>query len=67
MGAWAMSGAIALSLQMERPWQTPMPGGTGSFNPLVGTYETSDERYLFRIVGFSGQPTDYTLRFWLTR
>jgi crotonobetainyl-CoA:carnitine CoA-transferase CaiB-like acyl-CoA transferase len=46
MGAWAMSGAIALSLQMQRPWQTPMPGGTGSFNPLVGTYETSDERYL---------------------
>ncbi|MEN8183107.1 MAG: CoA transferase [Myxococcota bacterium] len=45
-GAWAMSAAIALSLQMKRPWGTPMPGGTGSFNPLVGTYETSDGRYL---------------------
>jgi crotonobetainyl-CoA:carnitine CoA-transferase CaiB-like acyl-CoA transferase len=46
MGAWAMSGAIALSLQMNRPWQTPMPGGAGGFNPLVGTYETSDGRYI---------------------
>ena len=46
MGAWAMSGAVALSLQMGRPWQTPMPGGTGSFNPLVGIYETSDDRYI---------------------
>jgi crotonobetainyl-CoA:carnitine CoA-transferase CaiB-like acyl-CoA transferase len=31
---------------MKRPWGTPMPGGTGSFNPLVGIYETSDHRYL---------------------
>jgi crotonobetainyl-CoA:carnitine CoA-transferase CaiB-like acyl-CoA transferase len=46
MGAWAMSAAVALSLQMKRAWSTPMPGGTGSFNPLVGTYETSDERYV---------------------
>jgi len=46
LGAWAMSAGIALSLQMERPWGTPMPGGTGSFNPLVGIYETSDGRYL---------------------
>jgi crotonobetainyl-CoA:carnitine CoA-transferase CaiB-like acyl-CoA transferase len=46
MGAWAMSSAIALSLQMNRPWSTPMPGGTGSFNPLVGIYGTSDERYV---------------------
>jgi len=41
LGAWAMSAGIALSLQMGRPWSTPMPGGTGSFNPLVGIYETS--------------------------
>jgi crotonobetainyl-CoA:carnitine CoA-transferase CaiB-like acyl-CoA transferase len=46
MGAWAMSAAIALSLQMKQPWSTPMPGGTGSFNPLVGIYETADGRYL---------------------
>ncbi len=46
MGAWAMSSAIALSLQMKRPWSTPMPGGSGSFNPLVGMYETADERYV---------------------
>jgi len=45
-GAWAMSAGIALSLQMKRPWSTPMPGGGGSFNPLVGTYETSDGRYI---------------------
>jgi crotonobetainyl-CoA:carnitine CoA-transferase CaiB-like acyl-CoA transferase len=45
-GAWAMSAGIALSLQMKRPWSTPMPGGTGSFNPLVGLYETSDGRYV---------------------
>jgi crotonobetainyl-CoA:carnitine CoA-transferase CaiB-like acyl-CoA transferase len=44
MGAWAMSAAIALSLQMKRPWGTPMPGSGGSFNPLVGTYPTSDGR-----------------------
>jgi crotonobetainyl-CoA:carnitine CoA-transferase CaiB-like acyl-CoA transferase len=45
-GAWAMSAGIALSMQMKRPWGTPMPGGTGSFNPLVGLYETSDGRYV---------------------
>jgi crotonobetainyl-CoA:carnitine CoA-transferase CaiB-like acyl-CoA transferase len=43
-GAWAMSAAIALSLQMQRPWSTPMPGGMAAFNPLVGTYATSDGR-----------------------
>ncbi len=46
LGAWAMSAAIALSLQLKRPWSTPMPGGTASFNPLVGTYATSDGRYI---------------------
>ncbi len=46
IGAWAMSAGIALSLQMKRPWATPMPGGGGSFNPLVGTYSTSDGRHL---------------------
>ena len=46
LGAWAMSAGIALSLQMKRPWGTPMPGGTGSFNPLVGVYQTKDGRSL---------------------
>jgi crotonobetainyl-CoA:carnitine CoA-transferase CaiB-like acyl-CoA transferase len=45
-GAWAMSAGIALSLQTRRPWATPMPGGTGSFNPLAGIYATSDGRYV---------------------
>ena len=45
MGAWAMSAAIALSLQTKRPWSMP-PGGAGSFNPLVGTYRTSDGRFI---------------------
>jgi crotonobetainyl-CoA:carnitine CoA-transferase CaiB-like acyl-CoA transferase len=45
-GAWAMSAGIALSLQMQRAWSTPMPGSMASFNPLVGIYETSDGRYL---------------------
>ena len=45
MGAWAMSAAIALSLQLKRPWVTP-PGGGAAFNPLVGTYRTSDGRFV---------------------
>ncbi len=45
-GTWAMSAGIALSLQMGRPWATPMPGGSQSANPLVGIYETKDGRYV---------------------
>src|SRR5215472_2042632 len=45
-GAWAMSAGIALSLQTKRPWATPMPGGTGSFNPLGGIYAASYGRYI---------------------
>jgi crotonobetainyl-CoA:carnitine CoA-transferase CaiB-like acyl-CoA transferase len=45
-GMWAMSATIALSLQMNRPWSTAMPGGAASFNPLVATYETRDGRYV---------------------
>lgn len=44
-GTWAMSAVIALSLQMQRPWSTPMPGGAQSANPLVCTYETKDGKY----------------------
>ncbi|MBW2241113.1 MAG: CoA transferase [Deltaproteobacteria bacterium] len=44
-GTWAMSAGIALSMQMERAWSTPMPGGTQMANPLVNTYETKDAKY----------------------
>jgi len=43
-GAWAMSAAIALSLQMKMPWGPIPMGGSGPGNPLVGVYETSDGR-----------------------
>jgi crotonobetainyl-CoA:carnitine CoA-transferase CaiB-like acyl-CoA transferase len=46
VGMWAMSPAIALSLQLDHPWR-PGPGGaTAPFNPLVGTYRTQDGRFL---------------------
>ena len=43
VGMWAMSPAIALSLQLNMPWR-PGPsngGGAGPANPLVGTYRTA--------------------------
>lgn len=44
LGSWAMSAAIALSLQMKAPWG-PIPlSGSGPGNPLVGVYGTSDGR-----------------------
>jgi crotonobetainyl-CoA:carnitine CoA-transferase CaiB-like acyl-CoA transferase len=48
VGMWAMSPAIALSLQLGFPWR-PGPssgGGAGPANPLVGTYRTEDGRFL---------------------
>ena len=54
MGAWAMSAAIALSLQTKRPWSMP-PGGAGSFNPLVGTYRTSDGRFICLVMLQAGR------------
>ena len=44
---WAMSPAIALSLQLDMPWR-PGPAGRrpGPPNPLVGTYLTQDGRFL---------------------
>ena len=48
VGMWAMSPAIALSLQLDMPWR-PGPsrgGGPGLPNPLVGTYLTQDSRFL---------------------
>jgi crotonobetainyl-CoA:carnitine CoA-transferase CaiB-like acyl-CoA transferase len=46
VGMWAMSPAIALSLQLDRPWRLGPGGGTAPFNPLVGTYRTQDGRFL---------------------
>jgi crotonobetainyl-CoA:carnitine CoA-transferase CaiB-like acyl-CoA transferase len=46
VGMWAMSPAIALSMQLEHSWR-PGPGGaTAPFNPLVGNYRTQDDRFL---------------------
>ena len=46
VGMWAMSPAIALSLQMGHAWR-PGPGGSvAPFDPLVGTYQTQDGRFL---------------------
>ncbi len=48
VGMWAMSPAIALSLQLDMPWR-PGPsksGGGGPANPLVGTYFTEDRKTL---------------------
>jgi crotonobetainyl-CoA:carnitine CoA-transferase CaiB-like acyl-CoA transferase len=49
VGMWAMSPAIALSLQLNMPWR-PGPaaggGGAGPSNPLVGTYQTQDHKFL---------------------
>ena len=48
VGMWAMSPAIALSLQLNMPWR-PGPskgGGINLPNPLVGTYLTQDNRFL---------------------
>jgi len=50
VGLWAMSPAVALSLQMQFPWRPPPlaggSGGGGPANPLVGTYRTADGRFL---------------------
>jgi len=45
-GAWAMSSAIALSLQTGKPWMKPSIGGALGFNPLVATYATKDGRHI---------------------
>ena len=49
VGLWAMSPAVALSLQMGFPWRPPPASsgsGGGPSNPLVGTYKTEDGRFL---------------------
>ena len=46
VGMWAMSPAIALSLQLDHAWRPGKGGATAPFNPLVGTYRTQDGRFL---------------------
>jgi crotonobetainyl-CoA:carnitine CoA-transferase CaiB-like acyl-CoA transferase len=47
VGLWAMSPAVALSLQTQRAWRAPAnSGGGGPANPLVGTYKSQDGRFL---------------------
>jgi crotonobetainyl-CoA:carnitine CoA-transferase CaiB-like acyl-CoA transferase len=45
-GMWALSAAIAMSLQRNAPWTTPMPGTSPFANPVVGIYATKDGRYV---------------------
>ena len=44
-GLWSHGAALALSLQLKRPW-APMPKGFTIGNPLVRNYRTKDDRYL---------------------
>ena len=44
-GIWSQGAALALSLQLQRPW-APMPRGVPLGNPLVATYRTKDDRYI---------------------
>jgi crotonobetainyl-CoA:carnitine CoA-transferase CaiB-like acyl-CoA transferase len=47
VGLWAMSPAVALSLQTSQAWRPPAAsGGGGPSNPLVGVYQTQDGRFL---------------------
>jgi crotonobetainyl-CoA:carnitine CoA-transferase CaiB-like acyl-CoA transferase len=44
-GMWAMGNAIALALLLDRSWSPP-PAHAISVNPLMGYYQTKDERWL---------------------
>jgi crotonobetainyl-CoA:carnitine CoA-transferase CaiB-like acyl-CoA transferase len=45
-GMWAMSAAIALSMQLEVPWKQGPANRDNVRNPLTGTYQTKDGRWL---------------------
>jgi crotonobetainyl-CoA:carnitine CoA-transferase CaiB-like acyl-CoA transferase len=45
VGLWSHGAALALSLQLQRPW-APMPRSFATGNPLVNTYRTQDGRYV---------------------
>ena len=57
-GAWAMSAAIALSLQQGRPWRSAAMAAGAPWNPLVSLYATSDGRHLSLVMlqGFAYWP-----------
>ncbi len=47
MGVWALGQGIGMSLQSGEPLQPPPVGGHAAVtNPLVGTYRTSEGRYI---------------------
>ncbi|MET0902746.1 MAG: CoA transferase [Acidimicrobiales bacterium] len=41
VGLWSMGAALALSLQMDKPWGPP-PLGNATANPIVGSYPAKD-------------------------
>jgi crotonobetainyl-CoA:carnitine CoA-transferase CaiB-like acyl-CoA transferase len=46
-GLWAMGLAVDLSIVTGAPWTQGMPASGGApYNPLVGTYRTSDRRHI---------------------
>jgi crotonobetainyl-CoA:carnitine CoA-transferase CaiB-like acyl-CoA transferase len=45
IGLWSHGAALALSLQLQRPW-APLPRSFSTGNPLVNTYRTRDDRYV---------------------
>ena len=46
-GLWAMGLAVDLSIVTGTPWQQGMPSSGGApYNPLTGTYRTSDGRHM---------------------
>ena len=66
-GLWSMGAAMALSLQLDRPWAPPPPGVGANANPIVGAYEAQDgvfvslsclqaARYWPELCGLIGRP-----------
>ena len=56
-GLWAMGHTIALTSHLNKLMVQPPPGVHGSpINPLVGVYETKDERYISLVMM---QPTKF--------
>jgi crotonobetainyl-CoA:carnitine CoA-transferase CaiB-like acyl-CoA transferase len=45
-GMWAMGAGIAMSGVSGTPWRGFSLGGRNTFNPLVSSYRTSDDRHL---------------------
>jgi crotonobetainyl-CoA:carnitine CoA-transferase CaiB-like acyl-CoA transferase len=44
-GLWSMGAAMALSLQLQHPWEPP-PVGAPTRNPLVSNYRTKDDHWV---------------------